>query len=80
MARRNLARQLDAMRCPVSATARVEQGNVEEQLAAGAVEIGDRHPMLVLGRRCARSREGAPGATAYRVASLARVPVLMYQS
>lgn len=80
MAHRELARHLDAIRCQVPATARVEQGHVAEQLAAGAVAIGDRHPILVLGRRCARTREGTPGATAYRVASLARVPVLMYQS
>jgi hypothetical protein len=37
-----------------------------------------RHPILVLGRRTHDERGGAPGSTAYRILTLAAVPVLMY--
>jgi nucleotide-binding universal stress UspA family protein len=80
LARRELARHVQALNCLVPVTTHVEQGNVEQTLGAGTVELGGRHPLLVLGRRSSRSRDGAPGATAFRVASLARVPVLMYES
>jgi nucleotide-binding universal stress UspA family protein len=79
VARRELARQMGALKTPVRITTRVERGRVEEELAAGAGDIGSRHPLLLLGRRSSRSRGSSPGATAYRVASLARVPVLMHE-
>jgi nucleotide-binding universal stress UspA family protein len=79
LARRELSRLLGALSASVPVTARVEQGNVAECLAEASVNIGSRHPLLLLGRRSSRSRDGAPGATAYRVASLGRVPVLMHE-
>lgn len=79
LARRELARLVAADTTPMPVAVRVEQGRVPEQLAAGAAPVGSRHPLLVLGRRHAKSRDGMPGATAYRVATLAGVPVLMHQ-
>jgi len=79
LARRELARLMGATGSPVPVAIRVEQGHVAEQLANGAAAIGSRHPILVLGRRREPSRNGAPGATAYRVATLVRVPVLMHE-
>lgn len=59
------------------AAVQVEVGSIAEQLAK-AVAVGKgRHPMLVLGRRTAAERGGAPGSTAYRVLTLAAAPVLM---
>ena len=78
LARRDLARVVAAMNAAAPVASRVEQGQVAELLAEAAAPVGDRHPMLVLGRRSSKAREGAPGATAYRVAMLARVPVLMH--
>jgi nucleotide-binding universal stress UspA family protein len=79
LARRELARLTGASTSPIPVAVRVEQGRIAEQLAAGAAPIGSRHPILVLGRRREKSRTGTPGATAYRVANLARVPVLMHE-
>ena len=79
LARRELAERLSAIETPVRVTTHVEEGNVAERLAEAAVPIGSRHPLLVLGRRSPRSEGGTPGATAYRVVSSARVPVLMYR-
>jgi nucleotide-binding universal stress UspA family protein len=56
----------------------VTSGPVAEQLAEAAREGGDRHPLLVLGRRTRAERGGTPGSTAVRVLTLAEVPVLMY--
>lgn len=77
LARHDLARAVDAL-AAAPITARVEHGPVAERLAEAAAQVGDRHPLLILGRRSSKAREGAPGATAYRVATLSRVPVLMY--
>lgn len=52
-------------------------GGVAQALADVAAPIGDRHPILVLGRNVGRSG-GSPGAIAYRVLSLADVPVLVH--
>jgi nucleotide-binding universal stress UspA family protein len=60
-----------------SAEVRVEAGSVAECLAQAVKAEGDRHPLLVLGRRTAGERGGAPGSTAYRVLGLANAPVLM---
>ena len=79
LARRDLARHVEALDPKVPITTHVEQGSVEQELAAAAIEVGTRHPLLVLGRRSSRSRDGAPGATAFRLANLARVPVLMHE-
>jgi nucleotide-binding universal stress UspA family protein len=56
---------------------RIETGAVADRLTAAAHESGP-HPILVLGRHSRGSRRGAPGATAYRVLGLARVPVLVH--
>jgi nucleotide-binding universal stress UspA family protein len=56
----------------------VTSGPVAEQLAEAARARGDRHPLLVLGRRTRAERGGTPGSTAVRVLTLAEVPVLMY--
>lgn len=78
LARRELAERLACLDSPVRVTTSVATGNVADRLAEAAAPIG-RHPLLVLGRRSPRSEGGTPGATAYRVASSARVPVLMYR-
>ena len=57
---------------------RIESGRVAERIAEAAHIGGGRQPLLVLGRRRPGERGGAPGATAYRVLTLAHVPVLMY--
>lgn len=79
LARRDLAAFLGGLHTPVSVTRQVETGSIVERLTEIAAPIGDRHPWLVLGRRSKRSTAGTPGAIAYRVASLARVPVLMHK-
>jgi hypothetical protein len=55
----------------------VETGAVADRLASIAGRAADRAPVLVLGKKAPRLGEGAPGSTAYRVLSLASVPVLM---
>jgi nucleotide-binding universal stress UspA family protein len=55
----------------------VESGHVADRLAEAATASGS-HPFLVLGRRPQKDRGAAPGSTAYRVLTLAQVPVLMY--
>ena len=57
----------------------VLNGSVADRLAEAAAPIGGRHPILVLGRRSLHSHTGTPGATAYRVAASARVPLLMHR-
>ena len=56
----------------------VESGAVAEGIAKAVLPTAGRQPILVLGRRTRASRLGAPGATAYRVLTLTRVPVLVY--
>jgi nucleotide-binding universal stress UspA family protein len=55
----------------------VETGRVADRIAE-AVTAAAGQPFLVLGRRSQRDRGGAPGSTAYRVLTIAQVPVLMY--
>jgi len=56
----------------------VKTGPVADELAAAVAPAGGKHPILVLGRRTHYERGGAPGATAYRILTIAAVPVLMY--
>lgn len=63
--------------CSVPVTVRVEAGAVPNRLAEAVAPGHDRAPVLVLGRKAPRAG-AAPGATAYRVLSLANVPVLMH--
>lgn len=76
-ARGELAASVATLESSVKVRERVESGRVAERLAAIAAWTGERRPMLVLGRRPGR-RGAAPGAIAYRVLTLAAVPVLMY--
>ena len=78
LARRDLTR-LVATATPAIDSVRVVRGDIAEQLALAAQADGDRQPLLVLGRRNRPNAEGAPGATAQRVATLAKVPVLMHR-
>jgi universal stress protein A len=61
-----------------AAVVNVESGPVAERLAAAVTVTDERKPLLVVGRRTAAERGGTPGSTAYRVLTLATVPVLMY--
>ena len=63
--------------CAVPTRWSVETGHVADRLASMAGQAADRAPLLVLGRKAPRSEGGAPGTIAYRVLSLANVPVLM---
>lgn len=56
----------------------VTTGRVADELAAHVAPAAGKHPILVLGRRTHGERGGAPGSTAYRVLTMAAVPVLMY--
>ena len=56
----------------------VKSGRIAETLADSVRPSPERHPVLVLGRRTHDERGGAPGSIAYRVLTLAAVPVLMY--
>jgi nucleotide-binding universal stress UspA family protein len=77
-AQKELANVARDLACAVPLTLRVETGAVPSCLADVAAPAAGRAPMLVLGRRSPESRAGAPGAIAYRVLSLAKVPVLMH--
>lgn len=77
-ARRELETFAQTLACVAPVRARVEIGPVPERLADAAAPSTSRNPILVLGRRTARDRDGAPGATAYRVLTHASVPVLLY--
>jgi nucleotide-binding universal stress UspA family protein len=79
-ARRELEAWAQSLGCPALTTANVEIGVVAERLADAAAPSASRRPILVLGRRAPGERGGAPGATAYRVLTLANVPVLMHVS
>jgi nucleotide-binding universal stress UspA family protein len=57
---------------------RVETGSVAERIAHAAARREGEHLILVLGRHARGSRRGVPGATAYRVLGMTRVPVLMH--
>jgi len=62
--------------CPVRLL--VKPGRIAEELAAAVAPDAGRHPLLVLGRRTHGERGGAPGTIAYRVLTMAAVPVLMH--
>jgi nucleotide-binding universal stress UspA family protein len=75
-ARTEIATALLGVKRDLDIPLRIETGSVAERLAA-AVAMSGPHAILVLGRHARGSRRGAPGATAYRVLGLARVPVLV---
>lgn len=77
LARREIARIAGNLEARVPVSSRVETGSVAERLAEIAVPWGERQPVIVLGKRSA-DRGGAPGTTAFRVLTVARVPVLMH--
>jgi len=76
-ARKELETITRGLACAVPIAGNVDTGAVADRLAAIAGRAADRAPVLVLGKKAPRSAGGAPGTIAYRVLSLARVPVLM---
>ena len=76
-ARSELTQSLGCLRSDTPMTLSVETGPVAECLANAATKAG-RHSLLVLGRRTRTDRKGAPGSIAYRVLTLAEVPLLLY--
>ena len=76
-ARKQLEAVVRGLACAVPVEWTVETGTAADRLASMAGRAADRAPVLVLGKKAPGSGEGAPGATAYRVLSLASVPVLM---
>jgi nucleotide-binding universal stress UspA family protein len=76
-ARTELEAVVRQVACGAPITWRVETGDVADRLASIAAP-SERAPLLVLGKKAPRSRGGAPGTVAYRVLSIAQVPVLMY--
>ena len=79
-ARQELEPVVGSLGCSVQVELRIEAGAVPDRLAAAAAPARDRAPILVLGKKPPGSKGAAPGTTAYRVLSLASVPVLMYVS
>lgn len=79
-ARKELERTVGGLKCQAPVEWRVDTGPVPERLASIAGRAADRAPMLVLGKKAPHSGGGAPGTIAYRVLSLASVPILMYVS
>jgi nucleotide-binding universal stress UspA family protein len=77
-ARKELERAVNSLGCQVPMEWRVETGSVPERLASIAGCAADRAPLLVLGKKAPGSGGRAPGTIAYRVLSLADVPVLMF--
>lgn len=76
--RQELKLMVGGLGCPVSVEVSVEVGAVPHLLAEAAAPVGDRAPILVLGKNASGSTGAAPGATAYGVLSHAKVPVLMH--
>jgi len=76
-ARKELEALVRGLACAAPVEWTVETGAVANRLASMAGRAADRSPVLVLGKKAPRSDGGAPGTTAYRVLSLASVPVLM---
>jgi nucleotide-binding universal stress UspA family protein len=56
----------------------ITSGPVAEHLADAVRVTGDRHPLLVIGRRTHGERGDAPGRIATRVLALTEAPVLTY--
>ena len=79
-AQEELANVARGLACGVRLEARVETGAVPNCLADLTEPAAGRAPLLVLGRRAPGSSGSAPGAIAYRVLMLAKVPVLMHVS
>jgi nucleotide-binding universal stress UspA family protein len=77
-ARRSLDIVVGRLSAEVAVSLHVEAGSVPERLAEWVSPSSERHPILVLGRRTRADRSGAPGAIAYRVLTMAQVPVLVY--
>jgi nucleotide-binding universal stress UspA family protein len=75
-ARREITAALAGLRTDVDIPLRIETGAVAERLTAAA-HVSGPYSILVLGRHSRGSRRGAPGATAYRVLGLAKVPMLV---
>lgn len=77
-ARQELELLIRGLECSVPVEMRVEAGAVPNRLAEAAGPARDRAPILVLGKKARGSKGAAPGRIAYRVLSLATVPVLMH--
>ncbi len=77
LARRDMARIAGTLQTSVSVVHRVETGAIADRLAELGAPWGERQPLIMLGKRSA-DRGGTPGAIAFRVLTLARVPVLMH--
>jgi nucleotide-binding universal stress UspA family protein len=78
--RRELEPLIQQLVCQVPIQLRVEAGSVPDRLAEAAAPAPDRAPMIVLGKKAPGTAGGAPGTIAYRVLSVAHVPVLMHVS
>ena len=72
-ARRELDQALRQIEGGETIALHVESGHVAERVAKAVAASPGRHPILVIGRR-----PKATGATAYRILSLAKAPVLQY--
>jgi nucleotide-binding universal stress UspA family protein len=79
-ARAQLARLARGINMGMAVETRVETGPIAESIAHAARAANGRQPLLVLGRRRARTHGDVPGATAHRVVSLAHVPTLMFMA
>ena len=77
-ARADISAALHDMGAEYPVRLEVTTGRVADRLAAAVAGNAGTHPLLVLGRRTHDQRDGAPGSTAYRVLTIASVPVLMY--
>ena len=77
-ARSELEGVVRQLACGAPIEARVDTGSVPDRLASIGAPAEGRAPLLVLGKKAPASRGGAPGTIAYRVLSLAHVPVLMH--
>ena len=76
--RKEIETALAGLKTHIDIPLRVETGSVADRLAHAAAPREGEHLILVLGRHARGSRRGVPGATAYRVLGMTRVPVLMH--
>jgi nucleotide-binding universal stress UspA family protein len=76
-ARCELELRLRAAGCAVPSQLRVEAGSVPDRLAEAASSGHGRAPIIVLGKKPPGTQGSSPGTTAYRLLSIAKVPVLM---
>jgi nucleotide-binding universal stress UspA family protein len=77
-ARADITMALHDLRAEYPMRLEVTTGRIADRLAAAVTDDAGRHSILVLGRRTHDERDGAPGSTAYRILTMATVPVLMY--